>query len=399
LSDYRARALVVVLVAVALAQLNWYSLPALFPLMTAQLKFSVSELGIISAAFVIGFGFVQVPAGVVAAKVGLKPTVLAGALLISVFSLLVAFASNPYEIAVMRLVAGAGMALEYTPGMMLAIGLLRERTKSLGIGVYSAVGDVGGMVGLFGWGLVAALVGWRSSVLVSATMGVAFAVLLFLLLPSEPSDRSFQVKVSDLRQVLLSKGVLVVSLALLGMECGWNAVVYFIVFYLETQLGVGVGISGLVGGLILGGAILGALVMSRAYSRIQGSSLAFFLIGVACASSVVLVSTGSLYGAALGTVVEGVLNGLAFTYALALVRKMVPVARYEALGVAWATEIGIFGSFWSTLLFSFFVVHSGYPVAWSATSLVGVIFMLPLLLLRKAAAPPTPAANPGSEQT
>lgn len=370
---------------VALAQLNWYALPALFPLMNAQLKFDVSEFGIISAAFVIGFGFVQVPAGIIAAKVGLKPTVLAGALLISTFSLLVAFVSNPYEIAAMRLVAGAGMALEYTPGMMLAIGFLQERRKSLGIGVYSAVGDVGGMVGLFAWGLVAAFLGWRSSVVVSAVMGLAFAGLIFAYLPSERSGASsqpFQLRLSDLKSVLLSRGILIVSFALLGMECGWNAVVYFIVFYLETQLGVSVGVSGFVGGLVLGGAILGALLMSRAFSRIQASSRTFFLVGVACASSVVLLSSGTLFGATLGTVVEGVLNGLAFTYGLALVRKMIPVARYEALGVAWVSEIAIFGSFWSTLLFSFFVVYSGYPVAWAATSLVGIAFMLPLLLMR-----------------
>jgi len=370
-----------ILGTVAVGQLNWYNLPALFPIMTSQLNLTISQLGVISAAFVVGFGVIQVPAGILAAKVGLRSTVLSGAILISVFSLLVTLFSNPYEIAIMRLVAGAGMALVYAPGMMLAMRQLREGTQSLGIGLYSAVGDIGGIVGLFGWALLADRIGWRQSVDVSAGLGLAFALLLFFILPREDRGSGFEVKLSDLRKVLLSRGLLLVCFALLGMECGWNAVAYFVVFYLQTQLKVGVGVSGFVGGLVLGGAILGALVMPRLYDRIRGSKRGFFLLGVACAASVVLISTGTLYGAILGVSIEGFLNGLAFSFGLVMARKLVPVARYDALGVAWISEIAIFGSSWSTLLFTSLVGLSGYPVAWSITSLVGIFFILPVLKL------------------
>jgi MFS family permease len=371
----------------ALGQLNWYGLPALYPVMAPQLNLSISQLGLISSAFVVGFGLFQVPAGIVAAKVGLKQTVLFGAILVSAFSLAVSLFSNPYEIIGLRLVAGIGMALVYTPGMMLAIRYVGRGAQSLGIGLYSAIGDVGGIAGIFGLAVVASSIGWRLSLGISGTLGLIFALLLFALLPGEGSNPGFQVRTSDLRKVLFSRNLLVISSALLGIECGWNVVAYFIVYYLETQLKVGPSLSGFIGALILVGAILGALIMPQVSGKSRDSKSAFFALGVTCAISVVLVSTSSLYGAVSGTVLEGILNGLTYSFGFVLARKAVPIAQYEALGVAWVSSIAIFGSSWSTLLYPYLVAQSSYSVAWSASSLLGILFILPVLLLRERRLP------------
>jgi MFS family permease len=371
----------------ALGQLSWYGLPALYPVMASQLNLSISQLGLISSAFVIGFGLFQVPAGILAAKIGLRRTVLFGAILVSAFSLAVSLFSNPYEIIGLRLVAGVGMALVYAPGMMLAIRYVGRGAQNLGIGLYSAIGDVGGITGIFGLAVVASRIGWRLSVGISGTLGLIFALLLFGLLPGEGPDPGFQVRTSDLRKVLFSRNLLVISSALLGIECGWNIVVYFIVYYLETQLKVSPGLSGFVGALILAGAILGALMMPQVSGRSRDSKSAFFVLGVVCALSVVLVSAGSLYGAASGTLLEGILNGLTYSFGFVLARKAVPIAQYEALGVAWVSSIAIFGSSWSTLLYPYVVAQSGYSVAWSTCSLLGILFILPVLFLRDRQSP------------
>ncbi len=366
----------------AIGQLNWYGLPPLYPLMASQLNLSVSQLGFISSAFVVGYGLFQVPAGILAAKVGLKQTVLLGAILVSAFSLAVSLFSNPYAIIGLRLVAGIGMALIYAPGMMLAIRYVGQGAQNFGIGLYSAVGDVGGIAGIFGLAVVASRIGWRLSVGISGTLGLIFAFLLFALLPDEGSGVGFQVKTSDLRRVLFSRDLLVISSALLGIECGWNVIVYFIVYYLETQLKVAPDISGFVGALILLGAIIGALMMPQVSGRSRDSKSAFFVLGVVCAFTVVLVSTSSLDGAASGTLLEGIINGLTYSFGFVLARKTIPIARYEALGLAWVGSIAIFGSSWSTLLYPYLVAQSSYPVAFSACSLLGILFILPVLFLR-----------------
>jgi MFS family permease len=327
---------------------------------------------------------------VIAAKIGLRSTVLTGAILESTFSLLVPVFSNPYAIASLRVGAGVGMALVYAPGMMLAIRYVKEGRQSMGIALYSAVGDLGGIAGLFGWAVLGARLGWRSSVALSGALGLAFALALLVLLARDERSRpTFAVRGSDLRRVLLGRDILLLSLALLGMECGWNVVAYFMVFYLETHLAAGAGLSGLVGGFLLIAAIVGALIISRFYERLSYSRFTVLLIGIACASSVSLVSTGTFYGAISATILEGVLNGAAFTFVLVLTRKITPIAEYEALGVAWVNEIAIFGSFWSTLLFSQLVTETGYPLAWTTSSLVGIFFILPVLLIGRR----TPAAS------
>lgn len=371
----------------ALGSLNWYGLPALYPVMASQLNLSVSQLGLISSAFVVGYGLFQVPAGILAAKVGLKRTVLLGAMLVSAFSLAVSFFSNPYEIIGLRLVAGVGMALVYAPGMMLAIRYVGRGAQNLGIGLYSAMGDVGGIAGIFGLAVVASRIGWRLSVGIGGTLGLIFAFLLYAFLPGEGSDPGFQVRTSDLRRVLFSRNLLVISSALLGIEVGWNVVVNFIVYYLETQLKVGPSLSGFVGALILVGAIIGSLMMPQVSGKSRDSKSAFFVLGVVCTLSVVLVSTSSLYGAASGTLLEGILNGLTYSFGFVLARKTVPIAQYEALALAWVGSIAIFGSSWSTLLYPYLVAHSGYSIAFSACSLLGILFILPVLFLRGRQSP------------
>lgn len=390
----RAKSTMLVLAATAaLSQFNWYGLPALYPDMASQLNLSVSQLGLISSAFVVGYGLFQVPAGILAAKVGLRRTVLFGAILVSAFSLTVSLSSNPYEIIGLRLVAGVGMALVYAPGMMLAIRYVGRGAQNLGIGFYSAMGDVGGIAGIFGLAVVASRIGWRLSVGISGAVGLIFALSLFALLPGERSDPGFQVKTSDIRDVLLSRNLLIISSALLGIECGWNVVVNFIVYYLETQLRVSAGLSGSVGALILLGAILGSLMMPQVSGKTRDCKSAFFVLGVVCALSIVLVSTSSLYGAASGTLLEGTLNGLTYSLGFVLARKTISMPRYEALGLAWVGSIAIFGSSWSILLFPYLVAQSGYPVAWSACSLLGILFILPVLFLREMRSP-GPSGSP-----
>jgi MFS family permease len=379
LSDNRARITAVILATVAVAQLNWYNLPAIFPLLGVQLGLDVSQLALIGSAFIVGVGLFQVPAGILAAKIGLKRTVFSGAVVASVCSLLVGTSSELYSIAALRLLAGMGVALVYAPGMMLIVRHVRESAQSLSIGLYSAIGDIGGIVGLSGWAVLSATTGWRLSLALSGALGLISAALLFVTLPGDYRNPDFQIRTSDLRKVLLNRNILIVSSVLLGMECGWNVMGYFMVYYLESHLNIDIGLAGLIGSFILIGAVLGAPIIARTYDLLRSIRLALLLLGVACAFSAVLVSTGQVYGAIGGTIIEGVLNGAGFAFVYILARKMIPLPEYEALSVAWVNEIATFGSFWSTVLFSYLVIQFGYPLAWSASSLVGIFFILPVL--------------------
>jgi hypothetical protein len=57
--------------------------------------------------------------------------------------------------------------------------------------------------------------------------------------------------------------------------------------------------------------------------------------------------------------------------------------QFEALAIAWANSISLFGGFWSPLVFSAVVTGFGYPLAWLTGGIYTLVLSLAALALRK----------------
>jgi len=344
---------------------NWFNIASVFTSMATDLKTDVSGLGLLASSFFLGVAIFQVPGGILAAKFGPKRTSFLGVLIASVCSLLVSFSSELAHAIVLRFLVGLGMAFFFAPGASLIAKYYRKGSEGVGIGLYNSAFDLGGALGLFGWALLAEVVGWRSSLLISGGFGVGTTILLLLALPRDAAENGFELKREEVRKVLLNRGLIILSLNMLGQGIGSTLIGSFMVYFLERALGLGAGPAGGVGALVLLVPLVVSPVGGKVYDKLRDPRSLMLLSGLGVSIGVGLPAFGGVYGAVVATVAAGLSYGVGFTIGFAAARDMNKARpEYESLALAWANSISISGGFFSPLVFSSVASTNGYPQAW-----------------------------------
>jgi len=239
-------------------------------------------LGLVTAGFLIGIGIFQVPAGMLAAKYGPRKLAISGILISSTGALLCALSTELLQMIALRFLVGVGMAFFFGPSVILISKYLGKGSEGLGIGLLNSAQALGAIIGIFGWVVVAQLTSWRMSLIFSGTLGILTA--LFLVFASarvkktrglydnnEEEEKQEQpkscftatIRISDLKQTLLNRSLIMWGLALLGIQVGWNLISTFTVFYLKDNLHIYPIVAGLIGSL----ALVSVLVFSPIFGR------------------------------------------------------------------------------------------------------------------------------------
>jgi MFS family permease len=389
--------------------INWFNIASIFSHIASDFKQDVSLLGLITTSFFVGLGIFQLPSGILAAKQGSRKTAIYGMTIASSAALLCGLSSQLQQIEILRFVVGLGMAFFFGPSVTLITQYLGRRSEGLAIGLLNSSHSVGGIIGLFGWVIIAEIIGWRQSLLVSGGLGLISSLLLIVLLPrkeeQEPEQqelgRGFEIKVSDIRRVLFDKSLLGFGLVLLGAQIAWGLTLTFAVFYLEDYLKINSSMAGLVGSSSLVFALVAAPVFGRIYDRIRNIKKLLFVCGLAMSSSIAAISSvvtntsTAVYIVVISTVLVGIFSAGVFTVAYTAAkeayrirneanverrRTITPLqSEYDTLAISWVNGLSLFGAFWVPLIFSFIVHYMGYPIAWLLGGIFSLLFILPTL--------------------
>ena len=73
---------------------------------------------------------------------------------------------------ILRFVVGLGMALFFGPSVTLITRYLGRGSEGLAVGLLNSAHSIGGIIGLFGWVILAEVVGWKQSLLLSGGVGI-----------------------------------------------------------------------------------------------------------------------------------------------------------------------------------------------------------------------------------
>lgn len=359
---------------------NWFSLAAVFSFTASELHQDVSGLGLATAAFFVGVGSFQVPGGILAAKIGPRQTVIFGTTVTSVAALLTGFASNLAQIAILRFFVGAGMAFVFAPGVILLAGLLQEGSAGLGVGFYNAAFSLGGAIGLFGWAVLAAEIGWRSSLAIGGLLGLVTVVLMWFLVPKDNQRSDFSVKLHHLKLVLLDRWLIILSVATLGLQVGSTIYSSFMVYYLESAVHINAGEAGTVASLASLFALSSAPFAGRLFDRYGDKRRLLVASGSLMAVGVGVAFLGTVYSAILAGILVGLATGSGFTFAFSAASEANKLDKeYETLAVSWVNSISLFGNFVSPLLFSYLVIQYGYSPAWLYMAVLTFALIIPIL--------------------
>jgi MFS family permease len=340
-------------------------------------------LGLITSSFLIGIGIFQIPAGILAAKYGPRKIAIYGILITSSAAFLSGLSTDLFHMVVLRFIVGLGMACFFGPSVILISKYLGKGSEGLGVGLLNSAHALGGIIGIFGWIILAEVTGWRISLMLSGLLGIVTGLLLIIALIREKIQIDFGIKISELRQILFNKSLIVLGIALLGFQIGSNLTLTFIVFYLADYLNIDPRIAGFVGSFNLLIALVSSPLFGKIYDRIKDAKKLLIISGIVMSSSMAMIAANTLYVIILSIIIAGFFLAGGFVIVYTKAKQVEGLhAEYETLAVSYVNGISLFNAFWVPIVFSFIVNQSGYSLAWFLGGFLTLLLVLPLFKLK-----------------
>ncbi|MGD9674084.1 MAG: MFS transporter [Candidatus Nitrosocosmicus sp.] len=410
-----------IVLARILYAVNWFNISSIFYLIMIDFSQDVSMLGLITSAFLIGIGLFQIPAGILAAKYDPRLIIVFGTMLLSISSLLSGLVTEISQMVFLRFLVGVGMAFFFGPSVILISRYLGKGSDGFGIGILNSAHSLGGIVGIFGWIIIAEIIGWRMSLLFSGILGIISGLLLYYaifrqtskidvnnhephckikeqtlesskILPEQNPLSSFQINLGSLRTLMLDKSMILVALSLLGIQIGWALVSTFIVIFLKFEFDVVSTIAGGIGVMILIVNVIFAPFFGKFYDllikkRWKKSETALLLFcGILVSTNIILFSFTNISILIPGIILIGIFASGGFVIPYTMARRIavekLNLPNYEILSVSFVNGLSLLGAFWVPLLFSILVKTYGYSTAWIIGGLLTIAFIIPIIKIK-----------------
>ena len=207
------RRLLVFAATVVFVDTVFYSaLTPLLPRYSAELRLDKAQAGVLAASYAAGTLIGALPAGVLAARVGVRPTVLTGLALMAVSSVAFAFGASALVLDVARFLQGVGGAASWAGALGWVIGAAPAERRGEMIGAALAAGIAGALFGP-AVGALADVLGPRP---VFASVGVISAAMMAWALrmpPAVSEPTRLRALVAGLRVPALYAGMWLITLA------------------------------------------------------------------------------------------------------------------------------------------------------------------------------------------
>ena len=164
----------------------------LLPVWAQAFGLSYVQVGTLRMAYSTAMAFLQLPAGMLAERVGERTLLAGGSMLAGVAFALLATSQSYAALGALILLAGTGSAVQHPIASTLISRAYAAASRRAALGVYNFVGDVGKMVVAAAMGLGIVAIGWRSSVVLYGliVVGVGLVTLVALASPADGAPRA-----------------------------------------------------------------------------------------------------------------------------------------------------------------------------------------------------------------
>lgn len=304
------------------------------------------SVGLLTAVFAIAYAGLQVPAGHLIDRFGVRGTALAGAAITAGAYVAALALPSVAGALVARGVAGAGSAVGFVAGAELA---RRSATGTTGLGVFGGFGIGAGGLAVVVVPRLEAVVGWGATWITCVAVAIGTAIVVGVVVPSGHDGRPASHPSAIPRPPLLRDGELYRLTAIHASTFGlavvlgnWAAVIF------TSNWGLSSAASSVIASMILALTIISRPIGGAVLGRYPGS------VGVLTMTSLVVCAAGTLLlafpsGLALAvaaTVAVGIAGGLPFAAALAGAQRWRTDRPAAAVGVlnGWANLVVVLGT-------------------------------------------------------
>ena len=373
---------------------NWFDVGPALPQIGKTFGVGPAQWGVLVAAFLVSAGLFQVPAGFLARRYGSRSVTLGGAGILAVGAAAAGGSPSFVWLVSLRLVAGFGAALFFSPAIGLVASLYPPGHRGIPVGVFSSAFSLGSALGIGVTAFILPTLGWQLSLVVGgAILGVptlasmvAVPASMGAAPPRNPKPRS------SLPSALRYRGVWAVGIAFIGLEGATFATGQFVVPWGESVQGWSVALAGIVGMTFVLPSFVSGPLGGRVAERHRNHRTQFLvatLVGVGVlallpwAGLVVTVLVGVVFSLSYGAI-------YAVMYVLPHYWREVP-AEEIPLAIGLFNSIQLAGGAGVSAAFGGIVAATSYSIAWEA--LVGMT-LATLVALVFLPATPAPSVGP-----
>ena len=373
------------LIARIIYAINWFNIGSLFTFISKEFNQDVSYLGQLSGFFLLGIGLFQIPGGLFATKFGSRRSAILGILLSSIAVIISSLTTQIAVFVILRFIVGLGMAFFFSAGVTLITTYLGKRSEGTGIGLLNSFQAIGGIIGIFGWILVAEVLGWRLSLMMSGILGVAIGLMMIFLLPGETQVRT-TISISLLRKLLFSRYLLSLGVILTATQLAWGLTVSFFVFYLIDRMKISPEFAGIISSIPLIVYVFTSPITGKIYDKSNNSKWLLLIFSIMLGISIMMNSLDNLTAVILSAIFVGFFATGGFTIIYAITRKIESTTltqgqEYATLNVSWINGISLMGISWVPVVFSLIINQAGYSIAWFIGGAITLILTIPILAL------------------
>ena len=373
------------LIARIIYAINWFNIGSLFPFISKEFNQDVSYLGQLSGFFLLSIGLFQIPGGLFATKFGSRRSAILGILLSSIAVIISSLTTQIAVFIILRFIVGLGMAFFFSAGVTLITTYLGKRSEGTGIGLLNSFQAIGGIIGIFGWILVAEVLGWRLSLIMSGILGVAIGLTMIFLLPVETQIRT-TISISLLRKLLFSRYLVSLGVILTATQLAWGLTVSFFVFYLIDRMKISPEFAGIISSIPLIVYVFTSPITGKIYDKSNNSKWLLLVFSIMLGISIMMNSLDNLTAVILSAIFVGFFATGGFTIIYAITRKIESTTltqgqEYATLNVSWINGISLMGISWVPVVFSLIIDQAGYSIAWFIGGAITLILTIPILAL------------------
>ncbi|MEU5397850.1 MFS transporter [Streptomyces sp. NPDC005963] len=378
--------------------LNWFNIASAFTPISEELGASFTQLTFLIALFLIGYGVVHIPAGLLATRLGLKRTLVLGIVLESVGGILSGVAVGYTDLAIYRVVAGIGGSIFLSVSVGAVTVWFRNHEINLALGITGgAAFSVGAALGLYGCVAFTEVAGWRTMLIVCGVLNLvvgAAAALWFRTPPDVAGLAGAEITRDGLSKALWDRQLWIYGGAMIGVYGAYITASQLLGEYAIDELGFSSAQGGLLGAVFALAGIPGSLLGGYLADRLKNYRLIMVVPFLAMSAALCVVPVRS--AALLWSL--SALIGFLFLFsfpAWLCVPSDVSRVDPEHIGTAVGLMLTLaaVGGFVVPVVFGEVVTAAGYGAGWVTLGAVSVLTALIGLLGRPGPAP-APTAVP-----
>ncbi|PYB67995.1 MFS transporter [Thermoplasma sp. Kam2015] len=272
--DYRPKAYSIIF-ARSLYALNWFDIAPALKYISADLHMNVIQIGLATTSFYIGLALFQLVGGSLAHRIGNLVVSVTGLGILGTFGIFSGLSTNFVELSVSRFMAGAGSALFFSPALGIISDIVPVERYGSYVSVYNGAFSFGAGTGIFAFGYLDTITGWRLSLVIGGLLLILADLALFILMRRENLKK--RRPMSDLIAAVKKPALWILPVVTVGSAISETIMGQLFVYYLEEYRHFSAIIASLAGSFFLfvglPGGFISAFIIRRYSRKVQVTSL------------------------------------------------------------------------------------------------------------------------------